>query len=225
MVLSREIRVLTHFFLSRNSYYSIAFTYSVCVPAAVYRSFYSFMYCVHVGRNRDLCVYTHCQCTRVYVSPRARTHRCMLMRASCVGRERDLLYPPTYLLKRLVLEICCLTLRKWRSRTGNSVYNRLPMRGVDSSRGNNRPPENTQCVIYAFAETRSRPSHVLALIPTTRWAFDWSDPRFYPISRADVVKVVESYANISKRSSTLEKVLLPDLHEVYFFLGESSTKL
>lgn len=79
--------------------------------------------------------------------PRARTYRCVPMRVAAsralVERKRSLLHPPTYLLKRLVLEICCLTLRKWRSRTRNSVYNRLPMRRVDSSRGNNRPPENT----------------------------------------------------------------------------------
>lgn len=143
-----------------------------------------------------------------------------------VEREHSLLYPPTYLLKRLVLEICCLTLRKWRSRTRNSVYNRLPMRGVDSSRGNNRPPENTQCITYAFAETRSRPSHVLALIPTTRWAFDWSDPRFYPISRAGVIKVAESYANTSLNDRPR---LRRCSHRIYtkfiFFLDESSIKL
>lgn len=97
---------------------------------------------------------------------------------------------------------------------------------VDSSRGNNRPPENTQCVTCAFAETRSRPSHVLALIPTTRWAFDWSDPTFYSISRADVIKVAESYANTSLNDRPRLRRCSQRIYTKFiFFPDESSIKL
>jgi len=67
-----------------------------------------------------------------------------------------------------------LDIEKVAFAAGNSVYNPLPMHWVDSSRGNNRPAGNMQSVLrvtYArpstFVETRSRPGHVLTLIPTT----------------------------------------------------------
>lgn len=96
VVLSREIRVLTHFFLTRNSYYSIALKYSVCNPGGwlyIGASTVSCTVSVHVRRNRDLCVYSHCQCTHVHVDVDIDVRGSV-----CWWRRRiHSSHPPTYL--------------------------------------------------------------------------------------------------------------------------------
>lgn len=156
----------------------------------------------------------------LHIHVRVCIHSCARLFSSIARATPWLLYnPPSS--RDLLLDI-----EKVAFAAGNSVYNPLPMRRVDSSRSNNRPPGNMQSVVRetsTFTESRSPSSHVLALIPTTMgWSRDLRSPALYSSSKRLLCKHLEMILP-EKRSSS--GIVSSTYAESIFSSTESSMKL